>query len=176
MPEMAREKGFDSMTRSCWWILVLSLALTACGSSSTTPQNCSSDKTWTGGNEESPLMNPGQDCIACHTSEGEGPKFQIAGTVMGAANDDDNCNGLVGVTVEITGSDGVVTTLTTNAAGNFFTDEHGGTPVKMPYTARVIGPGGKVSAMSAAQSTGACNLCHTATGANSAPGRIFVPK
>lgn len=161
------------------WIMLVTtvaVAMAACSGGSTTPAVCSSGDAWTGGNEESPLMNPGQDCIACHTSEGEGPRFQIAGTVMGAGNDDDNCNGLSGVTVEITGADGAVLKLTSNSAGNFFSDEHGGTVVATPYTARVISASGAISAMSASQTSGACNSCHTAAGANGAPGRITVPK
>jgi mono/diheme cytochrome c family protein len=157
-------------------MMAAAVTAAACGSGSTAPTVCSSDSAWSGGNEESPLMNPGQDCIECHTREGEGPKFQIAGTVMGATNDDDNCNGLSGVTVELTGSDGQVHTFKTNAAGNFFSDEKGAAVVAMPYTARVISASGAVATMGAAQSSGSCNSCHTATGANGAPGRITVAK
>lgn len=156
--------------------LAVILAAAGCeeGGNSTPPTNCNSGSAWSGGNEESPLMNPGQDCIACHTSEGEGPRFSIAGTVMGASNDDDNCNGLSGARVQITGSDGQMIELTTNAAGNFFARE-GQASIALPYKAVVIGPTGKTNAMSAAQSTGSCNSCHTAAGANGAPGRITVP-
>lgn len=163
------------------WTMMAAMAaavtMAACGSgggNSTPPANCSSGKAWSNGNEESPLMNPGQDCIACH-AQGEGPKFQIAGTVMGASNDDDNCDGLSGVEVQIIGSDGNVLKLTTNAAGNFYSDLHD-TPVAMPFTAKVIGPGGKESTMTTPQTTGACNSCHTAQGASGAPGRISVPQ
>jgi hypothetical protein len=154
--------------------MMLSVAAAACssGGNSTPPTNCASGSDWTGGNDESPLMNPGQDCIACHAS-GEGPKYIIAGTVMGAVNDDDNCNGTNGVTVEITGNDGQVITLTTNSAGNFFARE-GQQAVAMPYTAKVIKADGTSVAMGAAQSTGACNSCHTAAGLNGAPGRIHL--
>ena len=69
---------------------------------------CSSGVEWTSGNEESPNMNPGQACIACHAS-GEGPEFTIAGTVMGDFADPDNCYGVEGMTVRITDADGVVT-------------------------------------------------------------------
>jgi hypothetical protein len=144
------------------------------GGGGSTPQNCASGKAWEGGDEESPLMDPGQDCIACHASEHEGPKFVIAGTVMGASDDDDNCNGLGGVKVEITDADGQVITLTTNDAGNFYAEEKD-TTIALPYTAKIIGPSGKTNQMSTAQTTGACNSCHTAKGVNSAPGRIFIP-
>lgn len=162
-----------------WTMMVMvmvAVAAAACGGGSTAPEVCSSGDAWTGGNEESPLMNPGQDCIACHKAEQEGPQFQIAGTVMGATNDDDNCNGLSGVTVELTGSDGKVVTFKTNAAGNFFSDEHGAVEVATPYTARVISATGAVATMGAAQTVGSCNSCHTATGANGTAGRITIAK
>lgn len=160
-----------------WMLLLALVAAAGCGGEGhggvTPPEVCSTKSAWTGG-EESGLMNPGQDCIDCH-SRGEGPKFQIAGTVMGAESDDDNCNGLAGATVQITGADGVTIELTTNAAGNFYSD-HSTPMVAFPFTAKVIGTNGKESKMVAAQSTGACNSCHTAAGANGAPGRITVPQ
>lgn len=160
-----------------WMILLAVVAAAGCGGEGnggvTPPEVCSTKSAWTGG-EESGLMNPGQDCIDCH-SRGEGPKFQIAGTVMGASNDDDNCNGLEGVKVEITGADGATVTFTTNAAGNFYSGK--GVPaITFPFTAKVIGTNGKEHKMVSAQSNGACNSCHTATGANGAPGRITVPQ
>lgn len=155
--------------------MVAATTAAACGGGSTTPTNCTSGKAWTGGNSESPLMNPGQDCIACHASESEAPKFVIAGTVMGATNDDDNCDGLEAVKVRITGNDGAVLELTTNAAGNFFARE-GMATVALPFTAEVEGPGGKINKMTTPQSDGSCNSCHGATGTNGAPGRIIVPE
>lgn len=158
-------------------LLAVMVAATAaaCGGGGSVPDNCVSGKAWSGGNEESPLMNPGQDCIACHTSEPEAPKFVIAGTVMGATNDDNNCNGLEGVTVRITGNDGAVLELTTNSAGNFYARE-GMATVALPFTAEVVGPNGKTNKMSSAQTEGSCNSCHGATGTNGAPGRIIVPE
>lgn len=161
-----------------WMILaaVTMAATAACGNgTSIPPAVCSSGQAWNSGNDGNPQMNPGQDCIACH-DQGDGPKFQFAGTVMGATNDDDNCDGVDGVTVQIIGSDGQTLTLTTNSAGNFYSDDHHQTTtVALPFTAKVIGPGGKESTMTTPQTTGACNSCHTAQGANGAPGRITVP-
>lgn len=161
------------MTR--WMVLVLAVvAVTAAaceesegGGNDTPPTNCASGNAWSGG--EGSDMKPGQACIACH-SAGEGPIFTIAGTVMGASNDDDNCQGPSGYTVEITGKDGKVITLTSNSSGNFSTEQ----AVAMPYTAKVTSPSGKVSTMGTAQSTGDCNTCHLATGVSGTPGRIFV--
>ena len=115
-------------------------------------------------------MHPGGNCIECHSSGGEGPRYAIAGTVMNDSKDDTNCDGVSGVTVEITGANGQKITLTTNGAGNFFSS--GSVPT--PYTAKVIS-GGKTRAMSAAQTDLNCAGCHTAEGANGAPGRVFVP-
>ncbi len=134
------------------------------------PAVCSTGSAWEGGDEESPLMHPGGDCIGCHSSQGEGPKYVIAGTVMGALDDDTDCNGAEAVTVEITGADGTVLELTTNAAGNFFSSKS----VATPFTAKVK-KGSAVRAMSAAQSDGNCATCHTAEGTNNAPGRIQAP-
>jgi hypothetical protein len=64
-----------------------------------------------------------------------------------------------------------VTTLNANAAGNFYIEK--GT-LSTPYTAKVVS-GSKTRAMSAAQTVGDCNTCHTAAGANGAPGRILMP-
>lgn len=134
------------------------------------PAVCSTDSAWEGGDGESPLMHPGGDCIGCHTSRGEGPKYTIAGTVMAAADDDTDCNGVEAVTVEITGADGTVLELPTNAAGNFYSSK----TVATPFTAK-IKKGSAVRAMVAAQSDGNCVTCHTAQGANGAPGRILAP-
>jgi hypothetical protein len=131
---------------------------------------CLSGTRWIGGNEESPHMNPGQDCIGCHASSGEGPSFSVAGSVYGRAGEANNCFGAKGATVQITDSAGKVITLTSNDAGNFYTSE-GFTP---PYTAKVIFEG-QERAMIAAQMSGACNSCHSAAGANNAPGRVLLP-
>jgi mono/diheme cytochrome c family protein len=115
-------------------------------------------------------MHPGRSCISCHASKGEGPSFTVAGTVYGAAGQADDCAGVQGVTVELTDAKGAVTTLTSNAAGNFFTEKS----LVMPYTARVLTATGERK-MFGAQSNGDCAACHTATGASGAPGRILSP-
>ena len=153
-----------------WMMLVFAVMATAAcekNPSTTPPAACSSKGVYSGGH--GPEMAPGQPCLDCHG-------FAVAGTVMGASHDDDNCDGVTGVTVEITDANGAKTTFTTNAAGNFLADDHGGgASIAMPYTAKLIGPTGKTSQMSAAQSDGNCNSCHTAAGANGAPGRIVAP-
>ncbi len=138
------------------------------GLTSVSTSTCASGMQWQGG-ESSSAMSPGQDCIACHDS-GEGPHYTIAGTVYSDPHAKNDCGGSSGVTVEITGADGKVLTLTTNEAGNFYSRA----AVAMPFTARVR-QGNNMLPMAAAQSTGACNSCHTELGANAAPGRILAP-
>lgn len=133
----------------------------------TPPENCSTnDASYA---DEGSNMEPGGDCISCHARD-EGPNYTIAGTVMGASNDDDRCVGLDSATVVITGADGQVISLDTNGVGNFF---YRG-PLATPYTAKVVRDG-KELAMTTPQVDGDCASCHTAQGANSAPGRVLAP-
>ena len=150
---------------------VLCLALAwGCGTGTPDPSECSTGDVWEGGDEESPLMHPGGDCIGCHESEGEGPRYAIAGTVMGALDDPTDCNGIDGVTVRITDADGAIHEATTNSAGNFFLDDE----VPVPYNAE-IEVDGATRTMATAQTDGNCASCHTEVGENSAPGRILLP-
>lgn len=157
--------------------LLLLLPLAACTTGGTDTSDtsseagaCVSGQTWTGGNEESPKMNPGEACVACHTDEGEGPIYAIAGTVFTAYDEPDDCNGSDGAIVRITDADGTAFEATANAAGNFFLGA--GEGVVMPYTAEVEWPSGTIAAMGAEQSDGDCNTCHSVAGSGGAPGRI----
>jgi|GEM_PF-2177453 len=171
------------LIRALFFALPL-VGLTACGESGAADSGqlsgygvagpsalCSSGQLWTQGNQESPVMKPGGDCISCHRSYNEGPLYAVAGTVMGAFDDQDDCAGVQAVTVQITGADGVVTTLLTNAAGNF--SSHA--VIATPFTAKVIGSDGSERAMMTPQTQTNCMTCHTAQGANGAPGRIVAP-
>lgn len=130
---------------------------------------CSSGKEWSNGNQGSEKMNPGEACIDCHTN-GDGPRFTLAGTVMGAIHDPDDCDGPKSVTVTVTDADGAVQTLTTNSAGNFYSYDRLATPytVSLDYD-------GRTRVMEGSQTTTDCNSCHTEDGAEGAPGRIVVP-
>ncbi len=130
---------------------------------------CSTGMFWQGGNEGTTAMHPGVDCITCH-SGGEGPRYFIAGTIMGAVDDADDCQGVSAVTVQITDADGAVHETTTNSAGNFFFNSS----LPVPYTVSLVRDGNTVS-MLTPQSTGDCLSCHTAQGAGGAPGRIVAP-
>lgn len=131
---------------------------------------CISGEKWTGGNEESSKMNPGQACIECH-DRGEGPSFEAAGTVYTNYDEPKNCNGLSGATVRITDKNGDVYEEKTNSAGNFyFSSKH--YDIKTPYTAEVEFADGTIASMAGDQTSGDCNSCHTQNGSGDAPGRI----
>lgn len=135
--------------------------------------NCSSGAWWTNGNQESPRMHPGRDCISCHAG-GEGPDFTVAGTVMGAYDDENDCEGVSDVTVELIDKDGAsLLTLSTNEAGNFHSS-HALPADRLPFTVRLT-KNGDVREMSTPQTSGNCMQCHTAEGANDAPGRVVAP-
>ncbi len=135
---------------------------------------CASGVRWTDGNEGSPNMHPGLACNACHQQMG-GPNLRIAGTVYKAPNDVNDCNGAApppNVTVTITDSRGRTATATANAAGNFLVQ---GGPSLMPPLSAKLTEGAKTRVMVGTVTSGDCNSCHTAAGANGAPGRILVP-
>jgi len=131
---------------------------------------CTSGKTWSG--KKGPEMNPGKACIDCHSRD-EGPRFSIAGTVYPTLHEPDLCigaDGVDGAQVTITGADGRTLTLTPNASGNFYSTA----TVALPFSAKVVYMG-RERAMTATQTSGDCNGCHTQDGATGAPGRIMLP-
>jgi hypothetical protein len=123
---------------------------------------------------ENDRMRPGEACIACHTSEGEGPRYAIAGTLFPTGHEPDDCNGLPGepggLKVIITDANGQEHELTPNSVGNFFL----GGNLATPYTAKVVSDAGE-RLMLTPQQDGDCNKCHTADGISGAPGRVVVP-
>ncbi|MEZ4446807.1 MAG: hypothetical protein R3B72_47450 [Polyangiaceae bacterium] len=132
---------------------------------------CGSGLQWTGGDEESPLMHPGLDCIGCHADRGEGPSYEAAGTVYGAFGEADDCAGLEGVLVEITDANGTLHSATTNRAGNFFIED---ASIATPITAKVTRAGNSLEMVDPVPSAN-CPTCHTSSGANGASGRIVAP-
>lgn len=134
------------------------------------PPTCTSGRYWTGGNRESPLMHPGKACIACHTSEGEGPRYKIAGTVYATGHEPDDCNGATTAVIEVTDATNRVTNLPVNAAGNFSSQATFAQPFRVAVVAN-----GQRRAMVAAPTSGDCNTCHTQNGTSMAPGRIVLP-
>lgn len=107
------------------------------------------------------LMAPGQNCLACHG-------FTVAGTVFGSATADTG-SGLAGVSVVLTDANAVETTLTTNAAGNFFT----GAALALPLKKAAVVRNGTRTEM-AGVPAGDCNRCHTLPATGGAAGRIHA--
>jgi hypothetical protein len=133
-----------------------------------TPTVCTSGKTSSSGRESSTML-PGEACISCH-QQNRGPRFSIGGTAYPTAHEPDDCIGASGIQVVITDANNQVLTLTANQAGNFYSQRS----VALPYHAKVVA-GGNERAMSAAQTSGDCNSCHTEQGTSQAPGRIMAP-
>lgn len=137
-------------------------------------ERCSTEQWWRFGDAESERMHPGGNCIECHTSRGEGPRFTFAGTVMGGLDDETDCRGVPGVTVEIIdANEAVAVTMTTNVAGNFYSEVPLAS-VALPYTVRLEYEG-RERFMGTPQSDGNCMTCHSAAGTGGAPGRILLP-
>ena len=126
---------------------------------------------WVGGNEESPTMNPGLDCLGCHANLGEAEEVALGGTVFSTLNEPDTCFGVKGVTLELTDANGEVSEIVSNEAGNFVL-EHA--TIATPYSARLLYEG-RERVMQAQQTVLSCNSCHTEEGANGAPGRVLSP-
>lgn len=134
------------------------------------PHVCTSGSYYSFGHNTA--MEPGNACISCHTQQGEGPRYRIAGTVYPTGHEPSRCKstGVQGAQVVVTDATGAVHTYNANSVGNFY----GTAPIVMPYRAEVR-YGGKVRVMVASQTSGDCNSCHTENGANGAPGRILLP-
>lgn len=127
---------------------------------------CTSNTRWTSGNNFN--MRPGEPCRNCHSN------YTIMGTVYPTGHEPNDCNGVNGSTtgavVVITDANGVVRNLPVNPVGNFELSA----AVATPFHAKVT-YAGRERAMTAAQTNGNCNSCHTPTGSGSAPGRIVLP-
>jgi hypothetical protein len=119
-------------------------------------------------------MRPGHACIECHESEGEGPRFSLAGTIFPTGHEPDDCNGASGgsldISIEVTDTDGKVTRMAPNQAGNFYSSAQ----VNFPVVARVLYQG-RTRTMLTPVSSGDCNGCHSAEGREGAPERIALP-
>jgi len=137
---------------------------------------CTSMSYWHGGDEGSEDMSPGQACVSCHEKpnyEGEtGPRLLFGGTVYPTLHEPDDCNGVGGAVVVVTDANGRTVQATARASGNFFVEE--GVPLVLPIRAEVR-HGDKVLAMQDPVDSVDCNSCHTALGAEDAPGRIILP-
>ena len=130
------------------------------GNDAAVPPMCSSMTYWMDGN--GPTMRPGDACMSvCHDTT-----LTIAGTVYPTvARAAQSATVRVARASSSRPASGSAITLTTNAAGNFYSK----VSVAMPYTAKVV-VGGAERRMMTPQSNGNCNACHTQEGAMQAPG------
>ncbi len=136
---------------------------------------CTSGKTWTGGNRESPNMRPGHACNDCHDRENEGPIFAVAGTIYPTGHEPDDCNGEGSITVHVTDANGLVAEVKSNGAGNFMlTRGNAPSGFAPPFQIKVSSPVGE-RAMAMLAPHGDCNVCHTQNGDQNALGRIVAP-
>ncbi|MFT3711778.1 MAG: hypothetical protein QM817_29420 [Archangium sp.] len=132
-------------------------------------------------------MAPGWACIACHAAQdfmGQNPGGglsrpdvlnQFMGTVFLAPHEKDLCAPNLPITgaVEILDMGGTVRArLAFGTSGNFRGNALGAMP--SPYRARVVTTNG-TREMATAQTVGDCNTCHTVSGRENAPGRIYLP-
>lgn len=149
-----------------------------------TPTVCTSGQTYTFG--EFSGMRPGEACIACHKTEFEAPKFDIAGTVYPTAHEPDDCNGAnsqtggnaVGAVVRILDVNNTQVDIPVgtelNSVGNFYRYQGSAPALVAPFRATIMFDGRERS-MSTPAASGDCNTCHTETGNSGAPGRLMLP-
>jgi hypothetical protein len=147
---------------------------------------CASGLRWAGELTPNEEMYPGHDCVGCHRAK-DGPEFLAAGTIYGVVDPEgtrttrNDCFGLEGAHVSITGADGHVFQTVTNRAGNFFFEGREELLVK-PFRV-VIGydlPGGGASRepMATSPSYGGCARCHNPEAdptPDAGPGRTLGP-
>ncbi|MFZ5439054.1 MAG: hypothetical protein ACOZQL_03550 [Myxococcota bacterium] len=140
------------------------------------PTTCASNSYWTGGNNESPNMNPGMACLTCHRAQAPSKAYTFSGTVFPSLHEKDRCNAPPpgGAQIQIIDANGnvAVTMTASSPSGNFHSAR--GLSIALPYTARVTA-NGRTATMTTPQMNGDCNSCHTEQGTNGASGRIVWP-
>lgn len=107
-----------------------------------------------------PLMLPGRNCQSCHVPSGQAAAYRliISGTVFKSLSSPCNTGGVGGARIEILDGETsrVQTTLTSNAAGNFYTTD----PITFPFRARISKDGLAPREMTTPSSIGSCAACH----------------
>jgi len=148
--------------------LILAGLMTGCG-----------DSTDGGDDENSLIHSQGVSCAQCH-SAGSEASFTSGGTVftsLDAANSD-TAKYATGYTLRLllANTGATVNYVAGRGSGNSYTRASAGTINS--YTAQVVNSSGVVVNSSATDTHGLtrldCNRCHTAVGANGAPGRITI--
>jgi len=120
-----------------------------------------------------PLHRPGQPCLLCHDGAiGDPPAFSVAGTVFDDPVDLDGEEGATVLLVDSTGQS-PTSTVTTNAAGNFYLTPDQWSPVFPLTKIGVVSAEGMVLTMqSEAGRSGACATCHVSPAGPSSPGPV----
>jgi hypothetical protein len=123
------------------------------------------------GEPTGPNMRPGNNCLRCHSANGEAASkpFSFGGTVFPSA-DSELCEGVAGVTVRVTDSAGRTASAVSNSVGNFWSTEPLTPPLRMEAEFE-----GRVAKMPGTAPTGGCALCHSWPDAVGASGRIRAP-
>jgi hypothetical protein len=115
---------------------------------------------------EGPLMQPGSDCMSCHEHSSGENAWSAAGTVYAGSSD---ATGASGVTVQITDAAGKTVTLTSNAAGNFYSSA----ALALPFAKVSVTRNGTTTEMRSSPTSGSCNSCHNPSG--NAHAHILAP-
>jgi putative hemolysin len=104
---------------------------------------------------EGARMLPGSDCLVCHSPGGddEADWFSVGGTVF---SDLDGSSLSQGVLVRVTDANGKVVEMTSNSAGNFYSEED-----LVPPMRAEVEVGGRVEEMATEISYGGCASCHS---------------
>jgi hypothetical protein len=117
-------------------------------------------------------MAPGTACLTCHLATNGGFLY-IAGTVYRDYHEPDLCLGVGGVQVKIEDATGGVHLLDVDSSGNFL-DNSVTALYPTPWSVAVVS-GSQSRPMVGTVTSGDCNACHTASGAQNAPGRTIAP-
>ena len=115
-------------------------------------------------------MAPGTGCGGCHATIGK-PLF-VSGTVYPTYHEPDLCMGTPSIQTEIVDATNASHLLDVGSSGNFSVKDTQSWP--FPWRVAVV-HGSARRPMVGTVTTGDCNSCHTAPGAQSAPGRILSP-
>ncbi|MGE0323787.1 MAG: hypothetical protein AB7K71_38460 [Polyangiaceae bacterium] len=118
-----------------------------------------------------PTHRPGQPCVHCHQSGGEGsPNFSIAGTIF---QDKDRQLPIDGALVSLVDSNGDSWSVRTNCAGNFYVTESEWQP-QFPVWSSVSWSDIHVDMETPIYRDGACAGCHDLKAGPDSPGHIYV--
>lgn len=107
-----------------------------------------------------PLHRPGQHCLACHRSGGEGPEFVVAGTVFARQGETAPAPG---IEVAITDANGNARTVSANEVGNFYITASSWRPA-FPLRAELHADGTTLAMRTELVREGSCNACHVGAG------------